>query len=494
MIEPRRSVNYTSSRTPAQMSTSTIASTPSSPYYGAVFHDSFLFHSPLDSSIASPRSPLSYDSLVSPYGTEESGSSVLPSIRSPSPFSTALLTPSDTSEQFDAATAAASPYDESTSPTHSALLPYSPASDPSTGEASGGASNSSSEFLLPAPTARPLKRTRERIRGLTREQRAERKRTKHRQIDASRRQKEIAAMNSLRNIIRGQPSRTAHSGKGEEETEHDNRDGQAEESGEVTSKAVVLESSVELIRQLQALCAKMQAACNAKDKQIVRLASDLHSVTRPRPIDATASPDFTSSLLSATRHVSQLERSTCLRQSTCLSSVLCIAVLAVPLAVIIDCNNAFVDCAGWSREQLLQSVMKPPTVAKSAAELTAMADYRVCPMMVSGRRSRRQLKQLEADETADSTVERYVGQYPSSMQEIAALLEGTKQKIECTWRVRAADDEVYEVQMSAWCEFDHSFDPDTQQRVTACRMVSAHSMYDRVRVDEAGEENDTILG
>jgi len=270
------------------------------------------------------------------------------------------------------------------------------------------------------------------------------------------------------------------------------RDGEADEGVEVASKAVVLESSVELIRQLQAMCARIQQACNAKDQQIARLTSNLDNVVQVCN-SAGASHDSVSQLFgNASGRMSSLLSGSALRQSGCLKSTLAMAVLVMPASLIVECNDAFVECGGWSREQLLQSVIRPPTdhpiSPHSAAhpkpggaghfEMPCQAERRVCPLMMSRHGRGR-------------GAARYVSQYGSSMKEMGALFAGLKHKIECVWRTRAASGELYEVHMTAWLEYDSAECRDAHKQkgalVMGCRMVTAHSMYDKVKVEEAEE-------
>jgi len=79
----------------------------------------------------------------------------------------------------------------------------------------------------------------------------------HRQIDASRRQKEIVALDSLRQLVTRQAALSSGNIEGGEEEEEraakrekQSGDGEVEEGVELISKAAVLESSAELIRQL----------------------------------------------------------------------------------------------------------------------------------------------------------------------------------------------------------------------------------------------------
>ena len=330
---------------------------------------------------------------------------------------------------------------------------------------------------IPAVPATHTKRRRARVQALTLEQREKRARRLHRVIDSRRRHKELAGYSALRKLVAQRPS---HTDRSEEEP-----------AGETLSKAAVLDTSAAMIRQLQQLCAYMQQACNAKDERIQQLTHDVQGALYARPHDCAA----------VTCRVQQLQRSGCLAQSSYLSSALCVLVFDMPLSLLIDCNEASLQCLGWSRGQLLHSVMKSPhsMPLKSEDERRELAGHRVCPLVLSAQRAqkRRQLVNGECSTAGEGGEERYVAQYASSIEAVRALAEGSKQQTSCVWRVRAASGELYEVQMSMWregsskpeeCETARQPPQPPGQRWANFRMMGSYSSYDRVRVDDDCDE------
>ena len=463
---------------PAPSSPASLYGAPPTNYSDAV-DNPFTLHFP-----ASPSHSSAFANTFDQLSYAHSIDSLHHSMRSPSPFSSDASSPFELGERFDASADSTDSVDVDGSSSSSSA--YSPSPPPPSSDSSPITPPAAPASAAAASGAAPVKRKRERIRGLTREQRAERKRNKHRAIDAQRRHKEIAALATLRGIVQQQQQQTTISGAWEEDEA-----GEAEEG--VQSKAVVLESSIAMIRQLQQLCARMQAACNAKDEQLVSVTSHLERVIEAR------SDELVPSLQSASRHIEQLQRSSCLRQSGLFSSVLCIAALAMPLSLIVDCNQAFVDCAGWSKAQLIHSTMRPPPTFQVKAERDIRASYPVCPLVVlsggdgDGRRAtKRQQLRLFDGSTADCGGERYVQQYPSSMRDIVSLVNGAAQKVTTTWRLTAADGALYEVQTTFWRE-EYPVEERNRQPLRQWRMMTAHSMYDRVRVDDDEHDDGTLM-
>jgi len=199
----------------------------------------------------------------------------------------------------------------------------------------------------------------------------------------------------------------------------------------------------------------MQQASNAKDQHIARLTSNLQTVIHTTT--SYAPSEFVSQLCgSASGRVGELLRGSALRQSSCLSSTLAVAVFRLPGSVMIDCNDAFVQCGGWSREQLLHSTIRKPKPEELSSD-AALSELRVCPLVVSRR------KRVAGGGAASA----YEAQYASSGQAMGALFSGAKHKVECVWRTRAASGELYE--------------------------VTAHARYDKGRGEEAGEDEAMML-
>ena len=440
------------------------------------------------------------DSTASPsseYTLSDYSPSPLPASRS---LTTGQSTTAAVAEPNTDLVPAAHPYDASTVPPQSYRAPYvqtSPASPVNTLSSPSFLSPGVAKLLASSPFKQPpvrasiddgFPREQQHVAGLTAEQRALQKRKRHREIDNRRRYKEGAALATLRDLVKQQNDSDGGSANEEEEAgEHT-----AEAEG-AHRKVAVLDSSIAMIRQLQQLCAHMQAACNAKDQQIASLASDLQLVVNAH------SDEQQSSLQAATRHVNRLQRASCLRLSGCLTSQLCVAVLAMPLSLILDCNDTFVECGGWRKDELVQSVLRPPAHTRSDDIRAARASHRVCPLMINGQQrqqKRRQLALSDGSAAAAAGVEdgeeRYVGQYGSCSDEALQLIRGTKQKMNVLWRIRAATGELYEMQMTAWREELPPEQRDERQPLHTWRLITTYSMYDRVLIDE-DDDSGTLM-
>ena len=147
------------------------------------------------------------------------------------------------------------------------------------------------------------------MRGLPPEQRIERRRAQHRAVDAARRQKENEAIERLQRLLkeRQQQGRAEGTGVEGEVADEDTAETVGDESTESVEGSVsggsdggskkvgrltVLESSIALIQQLSARCQRMEEACNAKDVQLNRVSSHLHSVAASIAQQATSASSF----------------------------------------------------------------------------------------------------------------------------------------------------------------------------------------------------------
>ena len=251
-----------------------------------------------------------------------------------------------------------SPLSSSTEPTLSAL----PASPPL------------SSISAPPPPSR-----KRRVRGLTEEQRTARRRSLHRDIDATRRSREAAAISRLHGLLQGHKQALL--------IEDDRGVRSAKSAG--AGRVRVLEQCAEVIERLQSMRQAMERASNAKDQQLRILADHLHSVAAAHAqstlacIDcspssdslhcedsstsASASPSTSTSSsssplsalpapLSAT--LSHLHRSSSLRaDSTLGSSSLCVLVKLMPSSVLVSASARFCQQSGYREQDLVGTTM-----------------------------------------------------------------------------------------------------------------------------------------
>ena len=386
--------------------------------------------------------------------------------------------------------------------TNSTLRSSSPASHPvSTGSAdSSGA------------TEPPVRKRRRAL--LTASERLSRRRAQHRAVDASRRQREAASIARLLQLIRQQQQQQVGAGVAGEadadetgETDEDDIEGKQNKAGRLT----VLESSIALIEQLTAACSTMERACNAKDAQVSRVSSQLHSVaalvaqqathsmaiatsldritgghdcsqlssyrrpqlfssTRPSShssLAASTQPDSSSSTFlsvlppATSSYLLHSDRSCTLsRGGLATFSTLCIAVVTPP-GIIVDVSDRLLAYTGWGRSDLV-----PTTFERFELSTT----LRVTPLVAN--------QQLTP---SGSSRLRYVQQYPSSMAQLVAVKSGEKRKGHSTWRCRKFDGTVLETDSTFWGEWDVPVEKGEYRPPD--RMLFVYEMQDAVVVD-----------
>ena len=350
---------------------------------------------------------------------------------------------------------------------------------------------SDSAHSSPSTTRPPPKKRR--VRGLPPEQRIERRRAQHRAVDAARRQKENEAIDRLQRLLvqRQRRQQQQQEGTGVEGQAADDEavqvegdeDAEGSGSGSDSSKKrgrlTVLESSIALIERLTDVCQRMEDACNAKDVQLRRVSSHLHSVAASIAHRATtaastfdddtaadpdsqyryssrspaASPPSYSSLTAITlpngpsspilsilppstsSYLAHSDRShTLLRSGLAFSSSMCVTVVNVTNGVILDINDRFLSCTGWRRSDLLHTSMDKADVA---------GGYPLSPILLRKR----------SDKYGRDPIE-YLPQYPGTMVEIDAVIRGVKRKGDSRWRCRMGDGTIFECHTTMWSEYD----------------------------------------
>ena len=293
-----------------------------------------------------------------------------------------------------------------------------------------------------------------------------------------------------------------------------------------SGRLTVLESSVALIEQLTTACRHMEAACNAKDAQLSRLSSHLHSVAGSiaqqtvavSAADSTASsfgnlitdsyaypdssssssvsdppsypslilssssdPRFPSSVLSAlppstASYLAHLDRSHSLRRGGLdfLPSSLCVVVIATP-GIILHVNDRFLDCSGWRRSELVMT----------SFEKEDAATHPLCPMALA------KPPAIQHHNGSSDRLSRYMPQYPASIDAVEAMKRGERRKADCRWRCRLGDGSgVVECDSTFWAVYDKTPPLAGQEQRSPDRMVSVFELDDAVLVEPADWEED----
>ena len=383
----------------------------------------------------------------------------------------------------------------------------------SSASATSAVSTNSSERVT--ATEAPVKKRRRNVADLSSEQ-LMRRRAQHRQVDASRRQKEAASIARLLRLIRQQhqPAVAGVAGEAdadetgtvEADEDDDDMDGSQQKAGRQT----VLESSIALIEQLTAACQRMEAACNAKDAQVSRMSSQLHSVaallaqqatdsmavassvnraaaagdcnaqlssfrhprlssSSPTMLPNRASSSFLSVLPSSTSsYLAQSDRShTLSRGGFSTFSTLCIAVVTSN-GIVLDVSDRLLTYTGWGGSDLVHTTFED----YDTDEQRRAGILPITPLVLAN----------QQPNPCDRTQLRYVQQYPASIEQIIAVKKGEKRKAHATWRYRISDGSVVETDSTFWGEWDVPVVKGHPHRPPD-RMLLVYEMQDAVVVD-----------
>ena len=320
---------------------------------------------------------------------------------------------------------------------------------------------------------------------MSKDERVVRRRLQHRQIDANRRNREADAIHRLDTLI--------HQQAGDFFTSDDTSDLSVPQAK--TDRVSVLERGIESlssqhsrIQLLQLTCARMEAACQARDRQLTQFVRHLHEVAAAQGLDfssvfRSSSAYFTSlSDLSASTplfpfpstpalysHLSHADRCHSLSAACSLSSKLCMTMKLMPEGLFVDATERFLEVVRFSREEfLLTSIHRNHP--------------RCCPTLVPPEMERKM------EEGAP------VKQFGSTKEEIRAMLRGEHAKATFSWRCRTGDGRILEVDSFMVDAGDDDGDGVSQGEVgddfmRRRRVVCVHSMGDAMLVEEIRDKD-----
>ena len=296
------------------------------------------------------------------------------------------------------------------------------------------------ELVFPLPSLTKPKRSRTNLSHLSNNERLQHKRARHRQIDATRREREKAAIRKLRLLVEemtGVADRTGGE-EGRTAAEQEARQSEEDADGVLGNKTDVLETGITLIEQLRELCSSLQQQ-NGKSA----------AVSFPKwPAQATlTTPQGHPSMLQllpapTSSIIAHLDRSQTLRASTSVSSPICSIMVLFPGAVVMDVSKSFVEFSGYDESQLLHSHLNP-------WYLPASSHHTICPLLVDGKDER------------SGRVTKLVGQYGASKADMGELIKGERGRLDVDWRYRLADRRLVETKTTGWME-----DKDRSEEIT----------------------------
>ena len=297
------------------------------------------------------------------------------------------------------------------------------------------------ELVFPLPPVTKPKRNRTNLSHLSNNERLQHKRARHRQIDATRREREKAAIRRLRLLVEemtGAGDKVAGEAAAAEIEERE-REKEDDGEGSLGNKTDVLEQGITLIEQLRDLCSTLQSD-NGKPPAVTFTRwpkSGSFTIPRGSPAILSLLPSPTSSI------IAHLDRSQTLRASTSVTSPICSLMVLFPGALVMDVSRSFVEFSGYNDSQLLQSHLNPWYLPPSSKHHT------ICPLLVDGRDER------------SGRVTKLVGQYGASKADMGELIRGERGRLDVDWRYRLADGRLMETKTTGWME-----DKDLSEEVT----------------------------
>ena len=373
-------------------------------------------------------------------------------------------------------------------------------------------------------------------------------RRSHRQLDATRRAKESAALKKLDQLTARQrrERREASGSSASRDTTAPRDKGNGEESerkaathSKKREKLTVLEASISHIERLQALVERLTEAGQAKDRRMQEVThhlrslatkcaqmeermatSDSSSALSPHsssPSSSSSSPSSILSLLSSfdAEYVSYLDSHHALYSSIFLHSGLVMMLMDLDTAVIIDANSRFAEQTGFVREDIIGRRIngKGGQDEESRAQAAQYEVVRIRDRSAKGR-DRARARLARGGSARDSGAEEEAGtgeedgedgelpwiespmvrQYPSSLSLLQELREGKRDSFRAPWRCLFADGRLVEVEsmcVVAKRRWVVEAEGTTWERPTS--LLVANGWTDTVPIDISNEERPSSM-
>ena len=336
--------------------------------------------------------------------------------------------------------------------TSSSLSAYSPDSPSPSSSSSSPSSHTAS---LSAPATLPLnppRRRYQRLTGLSHEQRMERRRQSHRELDAVRRQREAVAINRLAELTSTGGSGTRalssashnHSSATMVETrtkrEEDSMDVDGAEVDEKDKRhrTAVLENSVERLAELQHLVHHLAATCTQQSHDMAALRLQLQSNGLPPVAPAAIQASQAVPLLAASnvRRVVAEFGAHSLYSALFVSPSVGLLLVDCASGVALDVNERLLQSGHCSREDVVGRLVAP-----SYHSVTATADWDTQPTSPASAASRMHIRGQPA---------LMYSQYGVTKEAVLALYAGQLDQIHVGWRAQLGDGNAYELPLSSF--------------------------------------------
>ena len=319
----------------------------------------------------------------------------------------------------------------------------------------------------PAARSDPTARKRERITGLTQQQRATRKKEQHKLIDAQRRQREHVVVVKMQQLMdcnsnkrpkrqRSDTNSTASTAShSDSELSSDEREEEYEEPTRRTvdksDRVSVLERAAEHMERMQAALQQMAAACTEQQQQFrafierqQQLCSAATTCTCNSANGRACSccpPHPLSSLHPLlTQRLHTQANTGALDSCTYISASVAMMVVSLTTGSILDVNSRFLSSGGWERHHLVDRNMLAPYATQAAggpADTSAKVGFLNDRFLVDGPDGRMVPAPLYE-------------QYERSKQVLKQLVMGEREMVTAVWRTSLKDGKLCELESTAW--------------------------------------------
>ena len=326
---------------------------------------------------------------------------------------------------------------------------------------------------LTSPSGPSEPKKRNRIPGLTAQQRAALKRQKHREIDTQRRHREQAAIGKLHSLVyqplgkekkgtidgagsggrkraRGEWLDAAGNGVDQQDNNDDDSDADEEEGGEegdssktAKDKVTILEHSARRLEQMQSIIHQLTAACTTQQNNNRLLLTQLHTNNQQLQQQSPPSPSSHPLALFHPPVAQQLDANLgnqSLYASLFLSASAPMFIIRCDTGCVVDLNTRMSEDSGWQRHHVVGRMMTAPYDA-FVCETKVDMDRIMCAA------GQRVLVEGSDGQLVPATKQ---NQYERSRYLIQQLYQGYVNQIDAVWRAQMRNGKVYEVMCKSY--------------------------------------------
>ena len=326
------------------------------------------------------------------------------------------------------------------------------------------------QLLINQLTAQPSSpselepRKRKRIPGLTKQQRKDRLKQQHREIDARRRRREQSVVTRMHNVLHGGGEEEEEGGgvggrrrkngvgegseSGEEEGEEDENGEVGEErkesecrvarrKAERVEKGLVLERAVEYMERMQGVLQQIAAHSTTQQRLLRQLAQSRSTCC------TSASPSLGCLPSACYQRIQSHMNSQQLGSAAFLSASAAMMVVSLVNGCVVDVNDRLLQCTGWERHHLIARMIMAPYPQSPSALPRGTNDWKAL--------WRQQSSRILVDGPDGGMVPcGYYEQPAASIALMGRLLLGEMRSVTATWRTVIRTGRVVDLECRTW--------------------------------------------